>query len=301
MLRKLFFVLVLLIASPLTYAGATPWIDFTIENGHIKIPVEVGGKSAYAILDTGANINGINSNFIEAHKFDFDLGQSINIEGAYETEKRRTFNNIPTKLFGIDIQMDDMVEVGLGSTSNAMIIGAGFFQKFIVQLDYPNSKMRLIERGALDMAKLKNIDMEVQKGSGMPIVRVYLNGEKSTWVLFDTGSNGGLTVERRFARKQGWLEQYQADAGYSAGVNSVKETESFRIDSLKFGPFELENILVNVPAEGESSNLASQYEGTTGSRIRGRRVSGLLGHDILQHFLITIDYKRGLAHIGLPE
>jgi predicted aspartyl protease len=211
------------------------------------------------------------------------------------------YNNVPTKLFGIDLELDKLVSLELGSPSNALLIGAGFFDDFIVQLDYPNSKMRLIQRGAIDLAKLKNINMRVDENSRRPIVKVNFKDDKSDWVLLDTGSNGGLTVDRNVAKKRGWLEKYQSDATYAAGVNSVRTMDSFRIDLVKFGPFELENILVNVPAEGETSKLVSQYKGTTGSRIRGPKVNGILGYDILQHFLITIDYKKGHAHIGLPE
>ena len=69
---------------------------------------------------------------------------------------------------------------------------------------------------------------------------------------------------------------------------------------MQFGPFELENVLVTIPAEGKNSYLDSQYE-KTGSRLKGKKVQGIIGYDVLKHFLITVDYKGGHAHIGLPE
>jgi hypothetical protein len=86
----------------------------------------------------------------------------------------------------------------------------------------------------------------------------------------------------------------------SSGVNAIAITESFRIPEFKIGPFVLEDVLVSIPAEGQSANLQSQYS-TSGSRIRGRKVQGLIGYDVLQHFLLTIDYKGGHVHLGLPE
>jgi len=59
-------------------------------------------------------------------------------------------------------------------------------------------------------------------------------------------------------------------------------------------------VLVTIPAEGESSNLESQYQ-KTGSRIKGQKIQGLIGYDVLKHFLITIDHRSGHAHIGLPD
>ncbi len=65
----------------------------------------------------------------------------------------------------------------------------GFFEKFIVQLDYPNKKMRLMTRDAIDIRKVENVRMESDKGSGFPIVWVRLNDEISDWLILDTGSN----------------------------------------------------------------------------------------------------------------
>lgn len=281
-------------------AGATNWIDFKLENGHIKVPVIVGGVKAHAILDTGANVNGINGRFVEKHNLDLSKGSKINIEGVFGTQTRSTYNNVPINLFGIDLELDGMVDFQLWQVDNAILIGSAFFSRFIVQLDYPNRKMRLLTRDAIDLKKLENIEMQSQKGSGMPIVKVKFNQENSAWLLLDTGNNGGVMVERNYANKLDWFNNHKTKAGLSAGVNKFSETESFRINSLKFGPYELENVLVTVPGVGERSNLENRYEGYTGSRLKGKTVRGLLGYDILKHFILTIDYKAGRAHISLP-
>lgn len=298
---KSIFLIALLYLSPNALAGATQWMDFKLEHGHIKVPVIVGGVKAHAILDTGANVNAINGQFVRHHNLDLNKGSSIYVKGVFDTEKRKTYKNVPINLFGTDIELDDMVDFQLGPSGDAILLGSSFFSLFIVQIDYPNNKMRLLTRDTFDLKKLKNIEMHNQKGTGLPIVKVNFNKNDSAWLLLDTGNTGGIMVERSYANKLEWLESYQTETGLVIGVNKIKGTESFRIDSLKFGPYTLENVLVTVPAEGERSNLESRYEVSTGSRLRGRRVRGLLGYDILKHFVLTIDYKTGSAHISLPE
>jgi hypothetical protein len=51
--------------SSLSFSGVTQWIDFKLVDGHVKILVAVSGIDGYAILDTGAKINRINSAFIQ--------------------------------------------------------------------------------------------------------------------------------------------------------------------------------------------------------------------------------------------
>jgi hypothetical protein len=63
-------------------------------------------------------------------------------------------------------------------------------------------------------------------------------------------------------------------------------------------PYELENVITTVPSEGQSSNLGSGYNPGGGSRLqRGVKTNGLLGYDVLKHFLITVDYDKFQMHI----
>ena len=297
---KLLIVLSLFFYSVKSVAGATQWIDFTLENGHVKIPVVVAEIDGYALLDTGAQLNAINPRFINKHKLSFDKGKKVRVKGIYGIEDKTSYNNVPTSFFGITTELDNLTEVNLGFHTTSLLLGAGFFQQFVMQLDYPNQKMRLITHDSIKLRELENIKMQTQKGSGMPIVEVGLQDGETVWLLLDTGNNGGIVIDRKVARKMGWLDNLDVEAAISMGANTLATTESFRIPSLKFGPYELENVLVSVPAEGQTAYLESQYE-TTGSRIKGRKVQGLIGYDVLKHFLITIDYKNGHAHIGLPE
>lgn len=116
--------------------------------------------------------------------------------------------------------------------------------------------------------------------------------------MLDTGSQGGVLLERATAKKFDWLEKYPLADGASRGVNAAARMERFNLPTMTFGPYELESPVVSVPAEGESLEML-RTESRTGSLIRGSRgmADGLLGYDVLKHFVVTIDYRTGSVHI----
>ncbi|MEO2281490.1 aspartyl protease family protein [Pseudoalteromonas pernae] len=298
-MRFLLFITLILLNFH-AHAAISNWVQFSQESGHIKIPVIVEGIETQAILDTGAQIHGINSAFILKNKLNLVAAGKTRVKGVYGIEDKKTYNKVNVSLFGFDTQIDGLVAAQLGFHTNGLLLGAGFFDKFIVQLDYPNSRMRLITRDSLDLGNVENIEMRAQRGTGRPIVKVALGADRSAWLLLDTGSSGGIMIKRSVATSLGWLDNKDISTNLSRGVNTFATTQSVRIDELAFGPYTLENVLVSVPGEGQSANLENQFS-TTGTRIKSAKVEGILGYDILKHFVVTIDYKLGHAHVGLPE
>ena len=281
-----------------TFSAVTPWTDFTLDNGHIFLPVSIEGIESRAVLDSGAQINSINQAFLGKHNLSLDTGRPVNIKGVYKVEKRRTYNNVKVDIFGTEFELDSLVEISLGHHSNGMLLGAGFFTNFIVQLDYSRSKMRLFSRDAVDMAKVANVMAVSQKGSGMPIARIHIDGE-AFWLRVDTGNSGTILIDRRSASRAGLLEQVEGTStSFGANGSGVNEFATSKL--VKFGPYEISDVKVSFPAEGQKTHLESQYE-RTGTRIGGKRVVGLIGYDLLKDFIVTLDYRYGKLHIALPE
>lgn len=281
-------------------AGVTAWIPLTVENGHISIPVTVAGIEGKAILDTGSQLNALNRNFRKKHSLEFSKGKKYRIAGVYGEEEVDSFNKVPVNLFGSEVNMNGVADISLGFHSTSLLLGAGFLEQFIIQLDYPNARIRFITHDTLDLEALQNIEFQSQMGTSMPIVKVGL-GESSAWVLFDTGNSGGLLMNKSKIETLQLHDSPKGAQSLSIGAtNHVAVLDNYRVPELQFGPYTLENVLVSVPTDNQKVMLGERYK-TLGSHIRGKKVDGILGYDVLQHFLITIDYKNGHAHIGLPE
>ncbi|QYJ81994.1 pepsin/retropepsin-like aspartic protease family protein [Shewanella aegiceratis] len=297
--RKLLLPLLALL-SAFPSLAVTNWVDFKIIDGHINLPVTINGIEGRAILDSGSQVNAINLSFINRHGFEFAKGGKINIKGVYGTETRQLFNNVKANLFGADIELDQLAGLRIGHHEVQLLLGAGLLEKFIFQIDYPNQRMRLFERDSVDLAKLENIRMEMDRGTGQPVVQVGLNGEKKAWLILDTGNSGGLFLKRLMATENDWLDKFGKESGMGVGVNGMASTDNFRMPEVEFGPFTLENVMVSVPGEGEVEQISGQAS-TSFSHIRGKNIKGLVGYDVLKHFVLTIDYKSGHMHVGLPE
>ncbi len=299
--RKIFSGLTLLIAlgcGSLAYA----WEPMVLENGHIRVKSSIGGIEGFSIIDTGAEMNAINSIFLHVHKLDFPRGDTkVKVGGVYGEEIRRTYRRVPVTIWDTEIPFRDLVDVNLRNKDMQMLLGAGFIANFIWQFDYPNKRMRVFPRDAIDMKKAANIDGMRDPAGGSPLVKVKLDG-KSVWLTLDTGAASGIVLDRAVAVKQKWLEKYETTTSTSYGAVSSGQKVSFNIESLEIGPFELGNPIVSVPPKGERWNMFER-RATTGSNVRRSRGKsrGLLGFDVLKHFVVTIDYKTGQVHLGTPE
>ncbi|MCG7536120.1 pepsin/retropepsin-like aspartic protease family protein [Pseudoalteromonas sp. OOF1S-7] len=297
-MTRLICFLIAVMVSGIAHAGVTPWIPFELENGHIKVPVTVAGVDSMAILDTGAQSNAINQNFINRHKLDLAHRGNIKVQGVHDTERRKLYSNVDVDLFGIKTKLNQLAGINMGSSQNSLLIGAGFFSQFVVQIDYPNNRIRMVTRDVINVAEHENIKTQTHKGSGLPIVQAEMAGKK-VWLLLDTGSNSGVLIGRRLAEGLDLIHPDDEQIT-SRGVNALSEMRATRLAEFTFGPFVLSNVRLAYPEKGHKFSQLKQYAHTS-SMIKGRKVRGIVGYDVLKHFLVTLDYARGHMHISVPE
>ncbi len=111
-----------------------------------------------------------------------------------------------------------------------------------------------------------------------------------------TGSNGGVFIQRGDAERFDWLETFATVEGRVRGVNTVGQTERLNLPLMMIGPFTLENVIVTVQAEGETTNVGLELQMQTGTCLKKTDSDGLLGYDVLKHFIVTIYFKRSLLN-----
>jgi len=275
-------------------AGVSPWIPFESDRGHISIPVTLNGEETRAILDSGATGNGISERFLAAHEGEYKHGRKIRVTGVMGTRDVRLADGIDIGMFGANFTIGELMPMRLHSFD--LIVGLPFFENYILQIDYPNSRLRIIDHGSFDLKPHANVKMKRIGGRGAPVVKVRLNDQWSPWLLLDTGSNGGVFIKRGDAERFDWLETFATVEGRVRGVNTVGETERLNLPLMTIGPFTLENVIVTVQAEGEKTNVGQELQMQTGTRLKKADSDGLLGYDVLKHFIVTIDFKRSLLN-----
>ncbi|NNF16761.1 MAG: hypothetical protein HKN70_08430 [Gammaproteobacteria bacterium] len=282
------------------HAGATEWFDFEITGGHIIIETQLAGRTGYSMIDTGAQMNGINGNALIAQGLSYPTNDKIKVTGVHGSDYRPVYRKIPVTVFGIEINFSDLVDFRLPDPEEHLILGAGFLKLFIFQFDYPNQRMRMITRDSLDLKKLKNVNSKKSPHGGSPLVKVNLNNDAKVWLILDTGASGGILLERSVATRAKWLDRYPAIDASSRGINSSGEMLAFNLPTMNISDIEIENPIILVPKKGEKLAIFEE-EVKLGSKIpKSRKAKGLLGYDILKHFVVTIDYQSGHVHLQVP-
>jgi predicted aspartyl protease len=276
------------------------WIPFRIEQGSIIIDIELAGQPATVMLDSGATINMIDQEFVDKYGQDFSKLQKVETEGVNETTELWLYGGIPVKMFGSELKMSNVGAVDLGPAD--LLLGGGFFKQSIIQIDYPQSRLQILGKKAVDMNKHSNVPMKSARGSRAPAIEVELNGNKA-WLIVDTGTSAGIYLQRDFAKDKGLLkDDTQVVSKTIKGINSEARADSFLVNSIKIGPYEMDNIAVDVPAEGQRTNLnPNSFETKIGTRIkRTVKTKGRIGYDMLKHFVVTLDYSGFKVNLYAP-
>ncbi|MFK7915992.1 MAG: aspartyl protease family protein [Pseudomonadales bacterium] len=281
-----------------TWAGVSPWVDMQVKDGALLLDSSISGIEGSAMIDSGATVNAINRQFLEANSLKFRRGGPIRVSGIKDTEQRKTYMSVPVDLLGTTIQFKGLVDLDLGPPERQMILGAGFLSLYVFQFDYPNNRMRFITRDSLNLKNLKNVESRRSRDSGSPLAKVRLNNKKDVWLLLDTGATGGILLDRKVTNQSDWLHKENVEIGEVRGIYSATAVERYTIDSLLIGGFDIGNPAIAIPLNGKSMQIFRR-KAVTGSRVPTKRAKwdGLLGYDVLKHFVVTVDYKGGHVHL----
>lgn len=279
-------------------AAVSLWIPFDSDAGHISIPVTMNGVQTRAILDSGASGNGVSERFLAEHDGAFRFGRQTVVVGVHGRRKVRLIDDIDIEMFGAFFNIDGLMPLRIHTAD--LVVGLPFLSQYVLQIDYPNSRIRTITPNSIDMKGSANVRMK-QSGDSQPVVKVNLNDEYTAWLTLDTGNNSGILMPRSVPVRFGWLDEYGTVDIPVGGVTRVASNEAFNLPRITIGPFTLENVIVMVPGEGSRTFVGRESAMRTGTRIKGVDSDGILGYDILKHFVVTIDFRRSLLHMAPPD
>jgi hypothetical protein len=282
-------------------AGGTEWFDMEVHGGLMLFDSSIEGIPGKSYIDSGSALNGINEQFLAAHGLHFGQGRPIRTVGVNSRSRSASYREIPVEVFGTVIPFRRLVGITSGATDHQLMIGAPFLKRAIIQFDYPNQRLRAMTRDSLDLTELMNVDSQGDPKTGEPIVRVSLNDEQDVWLRIDTGNAGGVALDRQVAIRNRWLERFETREIEISGAHESAVWEQFNLPKMRIGPFELENPLIAVPAAGTDA-MMFEKKTITGQRLGQRRSLwlGSLGYDVLKHFVLTMDYRSGRVHLGMP-
>lgn len=131
------------------------------------------------------------------------------------------------------------------------------------------------------------------------MVKVRLNDETNVWLKLSTGNPGGIIVDRKVVEQTNWLKKYATLEKSNDTRDGIDSADAFILPTINFGPFTVDNVGAITPAIGEDFEQFKR-DTSTGTHIPtfSRAAAGSIGYEVLKHFVITLDYKNGLIHVG---
>ena len=288
-------------------ANVSEWYPLDLNQGNLRIPTIVGGIPGFSLIDSSANIHSINQQFLKTHGLQFRAIGRTRVQGLQDIKTQRRLSKVPVELFGMSLTLRSITELDLGAADIQLKLGGSFMKNFVLQVDYPNARMRLLSHDAVDLDKLKNLRSKREHYTGSPMVKVELNGDEAVWLTLDTsngyGNQRGILLDRSIAARAGWLSEFPVRETEYKDVNGqLMSFLDFELPKVMVGPYELGNVNVSVPQVGEDLERFKRHV-VTGSNIKTtrRQSDGYIGYEVLKHFIVTIDYRGGDVHISIPK
>ena len=241
-------------------------IHFQYRDGLIWLKVNIAGKSKPLnfLLDSGAGISAIDLR--TARTLGVLLGNRQIVLGVNGQGFAFQVSDLHAVCAGVDLPKT-VLAVDLRALSDCFaqpvdgILGADFFRSRIVQIDFRDGRVRILERCDPNLAKCEILPIRMCNDAFCVPVRVA--GNPAQWMRLDTGCDAALE----------WV---------------VSRTDKRRTGRSSIG-------LSGIPAHHINTfvQLGRQYFNAVNTGIHGKPIfpgeAGLLGNDLLSKFRLTID------------
>jgi hypothetical protein len=180
----------------------------------------------------------------------------------------------------------DFSDRGAGKPPLAGILGLEVFERYAVTLDYTRSVLRLQTFGSW-VPRASDTAVPVVFQSDMPMAYARADGVRGLFGI-DTGNSGRVVLFGDFLRHHGFAARYpNGIAQQGSGTGGVVHTSAIRLRAFSFGGLTMHEFV---------TGLADQRKGAFSSRTE----AGNIGYDVLSHFTVTTDYRRGMLYLR-PE
>ena len=259
---------------------------FELNGNMIFLPVRVNGSSPLSFgLDTGAYLSVINTPVAEQLKLKMG-GRAVGF-GAGGQVPSLQLSDVTLDINGATLKDLDLSAIALGAIENSLgrpmdgILGAEFFKRYVVELDYEKKEMTLYEPGDFVYSGPGEI-LPLTFYHNHPYVRakVSLPGLKPVEGEFviDAGSNFPVILLPSFIERNNLRKSLPSTiTTFGRGVGGEVRMPIGRANMLELGRLKLEHLVTAFPVNG--------WFGEQGK-------AGNIGSAVLRRFRVIFDYSR---------
>jgi len=270
--------------------------DFSKDWSLITVPVMIGNRRLYFMLDSGASEILLDQNVANS------LGLARIGSGSSIGANRVASGEVVIPRMDIGgVRMDDVaastVTFGTGLTPDnpAGLIGFDFFAELIVNVDNVNHRVVVSDPRAFAPPVGRNVDaIPIRLGDRVPLISMDIGGATAERMVVDTGSDDGLFLFGYFARRHGSVFRDLPkedvlrsinpieDYGFGEGIGGEAQLRPTSVKYIHLGHYNFREVAVDV------------IRGTHGFPLN---FDGLLGRRILHAFDLVFDYEDGLIYL----
>jgi predicted aspartyl protease len=289
-------IFLLLAATAVFSQSAKPQFEIPFEYVHneIVVGVKIGGKGPFNMLvDTNTDPSAIDTSTAR------ELGLAVGDKGGAGTGGGTETNIFyPTRLPSVELGTFVTKDVAAGTINLSKmsermgrkihgVLGFSFLKDRIIQIDYPNSKLRFFAESPYPRIQfsantVNTIAFPFKREDGEVIIdSVYINNEKMRAAL-DTGSDGSFNLTPQAVALLKLEEQVaSSETVKSAGYNGEYESKRGILKSVRLGRITVEGV------------RAEFWLPKTGHDDKKFQVN--IGNAFFEDFVMTFDFKNKIV------
>ncbi|MFK7886416.1 MAG: hypothetical protein AB8G16_06065 [Gammaproteobacteria bacterium] len=258
------------------------WTPVVLDDGVLRFEAHVGAKPARIRLGSASPSNAISQKFASSLSIGGEEDDSLALE------QQPPLPSVPLFIASRRVELPQVYRVADERTD--VHAGRDFFSQAIVQIDYPNKRLRVLDEDALKLRDLANVPARRVDAEIGTHVRLRI-GEVSIWAALATEYSGALLLPRSLAERHGWLDGANSSAAdVTDDLGDEFRTDAITLKTVHVGPYGINDVSTVLMAPGESP-LAGSYEQET----------AIVGNDILRFFQVSVDLDRAYVHVQRPE
>lgn len=277
-------------------------LSFKEQSNLIVVPIIVNDNGPFNfILDTGSESGMIfdkwviaENNLVNARKI------PIYADNGSKIRDILVANDLSIQMTGVEaiqqsmlVLKDNHLDVRniLGVDAHG-ILGSELFNRFVVEIDYENEKIRLYEHEKFKAPKkFKKIDIEVKRFRPYVKTTIKQKGRKKIdlTLLVDTGASSALFLDEQ-RHESIILPEETLDHTLGSSLTGNLEGRLGRVKKVKLGKFKFKRVLTSYPIDWRIQNEITDGDGTL-TRY------GTLGSDVLSRFTVIYDYLNKCMYL----
>ena len=265
--------------------AATAWVPIELHlERYIYMKGLVDGVPSDILLDSGAGMTVLDTAM--AAKLGHKPAGALPAQGVGGTTTAGLVEGVTIEVG--DLKLGPLVAATLDLSSIGrrmgrdmpVILGKEVFQDLVVDLDYPNQRIRFLDPALFRYEGAGHRLEVLPANDGHKLVQLAIEGLPEATVMLDTGQGNALTLFRRYTDDNRLLEGRRQSTAVGGGVGGTMEIALARVAKVTIAGYEM----LDVPTSFHRQDVGGAFDTA--------KLAGNLGAGILGRFRVLFDYPH---------